>query len=181
MKPASCAVLFCVCLMLSSQARCTTLPDTCGDAKTVIDVTTHKGQPPQGSPDPGKAHVVFIETADKNTLPVTARIALDGSWVGANRGNSYFEVAVLPGEHHVCADWQLEHRYIKDSPAFDIFTAEAGKTYYFLVHVVWTANVEPVQVTRYDGDMTLQLSRINGDEGKYLVLNSKFSTSSQKK
>jgi hypothetical protein len=38
----------------------------------------------------------------------------------------------------------------------------------------------PAQLSRYDGDMKLELSAINEDGGKYLVLNSKFSTSTQK-
>jgi hypothetical protein len=42
------------------------------------------------------------------------------------------------------------------------------------------ANMDPAQLSRYDGDMKPELSAINEDDGKYLVLNSKFSTSTQK-
>jgi hypothetical protein len=165
----------------TAYSEAATLPPSCGDEATVIEVATHKDHPAPSGLEAGKARVVFVETADKNALPVTTRIALDGNWVGANKGNSYFESTVLPGEYHVCADWQLAHRYLKDSPAFDLFTAEAGKTYYFVVKVAWTANVNAVQVSRYDGDMTLSLSAVNGDEGKYLVQNSKFATAAWKK
>jgi len=40
--------------------------------------------------------------------------------------------------------------------------------------------MDPAQLSRYDGDMKPELSAINEDDGKYLVLNSKFSTSTQK-
>ena len=179
MKHAHCTPLFCLALAIGYQGRCATLPDSCGDDKAAIHVTTHKDRPPQAASDMGKARVVFIETADKNALPVTTRVGLDGTWVGANQGNSYFESSVSPGEHHVCADWQLAHRYLKDSPALDLFTAEAGKTYYFLVKVGWTPNVDAVQLSRYDGNMTLKLSPVNEDEGKYMVQNSKFSTATE--
>jgi hypothetical protein len=176
-----CAGLLGIAFVLSAQSWATTLPSSCGDEKTVIDVTTHKDGPALTAPEAGKALVVFIETADKNAQPVTTRVALDGAWVGANKGNSYFASTVLPGEHHVCTDWQLAKRYLKDSPAFDVFTAEAGKTYYFVVKVGWVANVNAVQFTRLDGDMSLGLSKVNEDEGKYMVQNSRLSTSTQKK
>jgi len=180
MKPRLAQVFFCISLAYATQGWAGTLPDSCGDGKTVIDVTVHKDRPAPALPEAAKARVVFIETADKNALPVTTRVGLDGAWVGANKGNSYFESTVLPGEHHVCVDWQLAHRYLKDRPAFDVFTAAAGKSYYFVVKVGWTANVSPIQYTRYDGDMTLELSAVNEDEGKYMVQNSKFSTAKSK-
>jgi hypothetical protein len=181
MKQAIGALVFCAISVVALQARCAPLPPSCGDEKIAIDVTTHKDHPSPSAPDAGRAQVVFLEIADKNAMPVTTRVAMDGTWVGANKGNSFFESTVLPGEHHVCVDWQLAHRYLKDSPAFDVFTAEAGKTYYFVVKVGWTANVSAIQVTRYDGEMTLGLSAVNEDEGKYMMQNSKFSTATQKK
>jgi hypothetical protein len=165
-----------VYLTYSAQCLAAPLPSSCGDANAALNVSTHKGHPDATVLAPGAARVVFVEQADKNTLPVTTRVGLDGKWIGGDKGNSYFESMIQPGEHHVCTDWQLAHRYIKDQPAFDEFTAEAGKTYYFLVRVTWTANVSPVQVTRYDGDMALVLSKLNEDEGQYLVQNLKFST-----
>jgi hypothetical protein len=174
MKPALCVLLFFACLVLSVQARCTNLPPSCGDTNALINVATHGHGTLPAPPEAGKAKAVFIETADKNAMPVVTRIALDGTWLGANQGNSYFELTVLPGEHHICTDWELPHRWIKDSLAFDVFTAEAGKTYYFLVNVGW------VQEYRQDPYMTLQLSPVNADEGQYLVLNSKVSTSTVK-
>lgn len=170
-----------ILLAVASSCWAGTLPPSCGDEKTVIEVSTHKHGPAPVPPQPGTAKAVFIEVADKNALPVTTRVAIDGTWLGANKENSYFESPLLPGEHHVCADWQLNRRFIRDYPGFDLFTAEAGKTYYFLIKVSWNRNVEPVQVTRYDGSMSLDLSRVNEDQGQYLVQNSKLSIFAFKK
>jgi hypothetical protein len=157
------------------------LPASCGDAKTVIDVSTHKHGPATEEPEAGKARVVFIETADKHAQPVTTRVAMDGTWVGANQGNSYFESTIDPGEHHVCVDWQLNRRFIKDDAGFDVLKAEPGKVYYFLVKVGWTPSVTMIRSGQPDGEMSLDLSPVNEDEGQYLVLNSKFSTATIKK
>jgi hypothetical protein len=175
------ALLLVVASAFPAHGWAKTLPPSCGDDGAVFEVATHKNHPAPAPPEAGKARVVFVEMADKDALPVTTRVALDGSWVGANKGNSYFESTLLPGEHHVCVDWQLARRYLKDSPAFEIFTAEAGKTYYFVIKVGWTANVGAVRLTRYDGDMTLSLSAVNEDEGWYLAQTSKSSTATRKK
>ena len=158
-----------------------TLPASCGNEKTVIDVTTHKHGPVSAEPEAGKARVFFIEAADEHARPVTTRVAMDGTWVGANRGNSYFASTILPGEHHVCVDWQLNRRFIKDDPGFDVFNAEAGKVYYFRIAVGWTPSVYMIESGQPDGKMDLELSTVNVDEGLYLVQNSKLSAATIKK
>jgi hypothetical protein len=180
MKQLFAMLSLCVCLAVVHAQR-TALPSSCGDEKAIVSVAAHGHGSVPAPPEAGKAKAVFIERADKNAAPVVTRVALDGTWQGGNQGNSYFELTVAPGEHHVCVDWQLPHRLIKDAAAFDVFTAEAGKIYYFRVNVAWAQNVELPQYTRYNGDMTLGLSAVNADEGQYLVLNSKVSTSSVKK
>jgi hypothetical protein len=173
------ALIFLAIVGSTAASRASTLPASCGNQNTVIEVATHKHVPVSTVPEPVKAKVFFIETADANALPVTTRIAIDGTWLGANRGKSYFESTIEPGEHHVCADWQLERRMIKDDPHFDVFTAEAGKVYYFHVLVNWIPEIyhDPGS----EAHMTLSLSPINVDEGQYMVLNSKLSTSTQKR
>ena len=60
------------------------------------------------------------------------RYGVDGAWVGANKGNSYFAVTVDPGVHHLCVSWQSALRQIEEEHVrMAIFTAEAGKVYYF--------------------------------------------------
>jgi len=54
---------------------------------------------------------------------------LDGRWVGATNGNSYFYFSIAPGEHHLCASWQGKSQ----TRAVAHFTAETGKVHYFAV------------------------------------------------
>src|ERR1700691_5978154 len=70
----------------------------CGPGDASFAVKLDKTQHTLTQPDSGKALVYFIQENG------TARIGLDGTWVGANKNNSYFSVPVEPGEHHVCAD-----------------------------------------------------------------------------
>ncbi len=86
----------------------TTLPDACGDDKVKFKVDRQKGQPAPTLPGSDKALIVFVEELDKNQPilgpPPTTRVGLDGAWVGANQGNSYFAIPIAAGEHHVCTD-----------------------------------------------------------------------------
>lgn len=63
------------------------------------------------------------------TRKPTMLAGLDGRWVGATNGNSYFYFSVAPGEHHICASWQSKSQ----TRAVAHFTAEPGKVYYFAV------------------------------------------------
>jgi hypothetical protein len=75
----------------------------------------------------------------KYVKDVTTRVGLDGAWVGANRGNSYFVFLVEPGKHHLCADWlnakspghMSGTSYANRLVSLAEFTAEVGKEYYF--------------------------------------------------
>ena len=50
------------------------------------------------------------------------KLAVDGAWVGANHGNSYFSVSVEPGEHHVCVT--LQSSLVAQRVELAHFTAE---------------------------------------------------------
>jgi hypothetical protein len=108
----------------------------CGAEDAKFDVKKVKGQHPTAQPDAGKALVYFIEddTDFDSIFKPTTRAGLDGAWVGATHGNSYFYFSVAPGEHHLCASKQWT-----DDPqqaprrAVAHFTAEAGGVYYFRV------------------------------------------------
>ena len=109
------------------------LPDACGDPKADFNVTTEKGQPAPAPPEAGKALVVFIETMKHDKVII--RFAVDGTWVGANNGNSYFSLAVSPGEHHLCAAPQSATGSVAKQVGTDSFTAEAGMAYYYQARV----------------------------------------------
>ena len=173
MKPRLSAFFLCASLALAVQARATILPDACGDDKVKFDVSTKASkQPPAAAPD-GKAQIVFIENDDKEIgcialCEVTTRVGMDGAWVGANNGNSYFVLAVDPGVHHLCASWQSALPTLKKNVDVVSFTAKPGKVYYFAAQIVDTGGKEVPP--------TIALSQLNEDEGQYRVKAWKLAT-----
>ena len=127
-------------------------------------------------PDPGKALVYVIEDQKFKTVrDVTARVGVDGAWVGANRGNSYLFFSVESGEHHLCADWISNYLPHGRLVSLNSFTAEPGKIYYFRVRTTSSPSGSAF------ASATLDLDLVNGDEGKLLVASSSLSVSQPKK
>lgn len=180
------ATFLCVLLVAMIQAQAAVvLPDACGSDKVKFKVTqpeqpVQPAQPVVVTPDAGKALIVFVETMDKGTsfcIPcadATTRVGMDGAWVGANYGNSYFTLAVTPGEHHLCTDWQSSSDKLKQLIGLTSFTAEAGKVYYFQVKVTDKAEGQYIK-------KDLQLMPLNEDEGKFRLKVSAPSTFKSKK
>jgi hypothetical protein len=108
----------------------------CGPAGESFQVKTDKKQHPMTSPEPGKALVYFIQD-DSRFLSFpkpTTKVGLDGQWVGATHGNSYFYFSADPGDHNLCIGWQSTVAVGAGRKSAAIhFTAEPGKTYYFMV------------------------------------------------
>lgn len=119
--------LLCFSLVFANSALAKTiLPDACGDDSVKFDVKTEKNQPAPAPPEAGKAQIVFSGSGD-----AVIRYGVDGTWVGANNGNSYFVVSVSPGEHHLCAGWQSVFGNKSKKVGMATFVAEAGKVYYY--------------------------------------------------
>ena len=110
----------------------------CGANEIHFDVKTNKTQHPISQPGGGKALVYVIGAAWSDYVAVhigtpLTRFGIDGTWVGANGYRSYFFFPVEPGDHRLCTSIQSKiERAAKSSTAAISFTAEAGKTYYFL-------------------------------------------------
>jgi hypothetical protein len=121
-------------------------------------------------PDPGKARLYFLQDAGtSHTLGYpTVKVAMDGTWAGANHGNSYFSVSVEPGEHHVCVT--LQSSLVADRMDLAHFTAEADKVYYYRTRLIVSRSVE-----------LLEGNPIDSDQGKYLIASFPLSVSSPKK
>jgi hypothetical protein len=96
----------------------------------------------------------------------TVRFGMDGTWVGANKGDSYFALTVAPGVHHVCASWQSDLETLKKNVKATSFTAEAGQVYYFAGEIVASRDT-----------LIFNFSELNEDEGKYQVKSLKLSSS----
>jgi hypothetical protein len=142
----------------------------CGRENVSFKVKLNESPHTLAQPDPGKALVYFFHDAGTNvTLGYpTVKLAIDGAWVGANHGNSYFSVSVEPGEHHVCV--ALQSSLVAPRMELAHFTAEAGKAYYYRTELVMSRSVE-----------LLELDPIDSDQGKYLVAFFPLSVSSPKK
>ncbi len=189
MKQAMAAFVFCVLFVLGNQLRATTLPDACGDDKVQFDVKTQKNQPAPAPPTVGIAQIVFVGLVDPGPggclgCTFSPRVGIDGSWVGATKGNSYFSVDVDPGEHHLCTAWKSVLAKKGKNVGVDSFKAEAGKVYYYQVRIrsveggVIGTSGGPVSSTF---EWVLDLAPLSDDEGKYLVKTSALATATAKK
>ncbi len=150
----------------------------CGPSNIEFDVKTDNTQHPMSQPEAGKALVYFlhVESQDGGVIGkgwVTSRVGLDGSWVGANHGKSYFFVSVDPGEHAACTEWQSSHKIYSRQSAALSFRAEAGKVYYIRTTVV--------EITAHHSNPGMKLELIDGAEGQLLISASALSTSHPKK
>ncbi len=152
-------ILFLLALPALAQENAARTPalSACRPANDKLDVKRDETQPVSGIP-PGKALVYVIE--DKGQLAclggcATIRIGLDGSWIGANQVNTHFSFSVVPGEHHLCSNWQSSVKTFSSLYSLANFIAEAGKVYYFRTRI-WDADKSFV----YMG-----LDPLNSDEG----------------
>lgn len=148
----------------------------CGPADTKFDVKTDNAQHTVARPEAGKA-LVYVIAEERTTggLQIghpTTRVGLDGKWVGANHGSSYFSFAVDPGKHRVCSDWQSSFKSIQKLSGAADLNAEEGKTYFFRV---------TVHMYHEDHPAYLKLEAIDEAQGLLLISKSGLSTSTAKK
>lgn len=160
------------CFAQESSTQTTVAPG-CGPADIKFDVKKDKSQHPTAQPESGKAVIYFVEddTEFEGHPQPTTRIGLDGAWVGANHGNSYFYVSVDPGVHHICASWQ---GMLSSGPAHLAaahFTAEAGQSYYFSVKNTFLLHIMIPKI---------ELVPLDSDQGAVLASQFAVSTSHPK-
>ena len=147
----------------------------CGPGKVQFDVTTDKKQHPEAKAEAGKAAVYVFE--DERRDPgqrlgsVTTRIGVDGQWVGANHGKSYFFFPVDPGNHALCANWQSSLKMFSKLASAASLTAEAGKVYYFRASVEERTEIPPA----------VRIEAVDPAEGQLLRAASALSSSHPKK
>jgi hypothetical protein len=152
-------------LLAASQAWATTLPDSCGPQSASFNISKQKGKSllPDSSAD--KATLVFVQRAGLCIGCSTTRVGVDGAWIGANKGSSYFSAAVDAGEHHVCANWGAPLAATEAKLSLTDLQTEAGKTYYF----------ETVITQHQDEAPRLVFKPLSTDEGQFLVSRSALS------
>ena len=167
MKLAAALFLFASPAFAQNAPTDTAVAPGCGVEDVKFDVKTNQGQHPAARPEAGKALVYIIEDDSENTNSrPTTRAGLDGRWVGATHGNSYFYFSVAPGEHHLCASWQKGPRL----RAVAHFSAEAGKVYYFRVKNSATFYVP------HSAPQSIDLAPLDSDEGVLLTSTLPLST-----
>lgn len=156
MKIALAVLLFAATAMAQNPAS--SLTAACGPSSVSFNVKLDYSDRTEAPLEAGKARVYFIHDAgapDEHVLP-TIKLGVDGAWVGANHGDSYFSVSIEPGEHHLCLT--LQTSLFTKNTELAHFTAEAGKTYYYRTRFIVSQEEE-----------LLELEQIDSDQGKYLI------------
>ncbi len=155
----------------------------CGPLDTKFKIKTTANQQPLAEPAPDKALVYVIEDQKfKAVNDVTARVGLDGTWVGANRGNSYLSFEVPAGEHHLCTDWTSDFLPNGRVVSLSSLKAEAGKVYFFRARTTGgPGSVMESSGLQSANGASIDLVQVDPDEGKRLVTSSALSVSYPKK
>ncbi|MFZ0864900.1 MAG: hypothetical protein WB781_21515 [Candidatus Sulfotelmatobacter sp.] len=174
-------ILFAASAFAQDQAALAAAEAACGPKDSKFEVKPDAGHlTPQ--PEPGKALIYVVEDLGQcpdceagnafatNVHQALTKVGMDGVWVGANQGSSYFFFALAPGEHHLCINWQSRLETRSRAFAMANFTAEEGKVYYFRERVFPGEH-------NYSFDLDL----VNSDQGKFLVASSIYSVSHSKK
>jgi hypothetical protein len=168
--------LLIVPVFAQNQAAAARAAAGCGPDKVQFDVETDKHQHSGSQPESGKALIYVFENQkrDRDALPilnVTTRIGLDGQWVGANHGKSYFFFSADPGNHDLCTSWQSSLTVYSKLASAASLTTEAGKVYYFQTTVDQRDHHQP----------DVRIEPVDPAEAKLLLAASSRSTSHSKK
>lgn len=172
MKTLLAVVLFATVALSQDRSEAAGAAIGCGPNGTKFDVQIDKKQHPIPPPDAEKAIIYIFQDAKpgsnvRNLGSTTTRVGLDGVWVGANHGKSYFFVLVNPGDHHFCVAQQTMLKASSKPGSALTLKAEAGKAYYFLAEVQEKSEAGP----------GVELKAIDSVEGESLVANSSLSIS----
>lgn len=82
---------------------------------------TDKTRHPTPTPEEGKG-LLYVLRPTMYGNKIQTKLAVDGRWVGVNRGHNYFFLHLDPGDHYLCS--KAENRSVM------ALKVEAGKTYY---------------------------------------------------
>jgi Protein of unknown function (DUF2846) len=170
MKTILVVLLFASPVFAQDQAPAPSANGGCGPSEAQFDVKTNDKQHPVAPAEAGKALVYVFEDMEHGP---TMRVGLDGAWVGANKGKSYFFFSVDVGEHQLCTNWQSGtfKKTAKRIGSAITLKAEAGKVYYLRAQVY----------ERTEQDRNVKLEPVESAEGQFLISASSFSTSHPKK
>jgi len=158
----------CAVLLLVPSAKAGKLPSSCGPmgAHPSIQLQTFSRKL---SPIPvGMARLVVVQQIGVCPHCGVVRVGLNGKWIGANKGDSWFAVTIPPGKQRVCVAWNAPFVRLTDRIHLTELDAEAGKTYY----------LETTALTgKYEVNRVL-LEKTTQNEAWFLRSNSKMATAS---
>jgi hypothetical protein len=146
-------------VLVSAQNLLNPISAACGNSPVSMAVKLDDSQHTIQKPEMGKALIYFIQDAGQGAIIAypTTKIGIDGKWVGANKKDSYFAVAVEPGEHHLCA--AIQSSFATGAPEFAHLTAQAGQVHYFRTRIFFAE-----KISEY-----FSLVPADSDEGRYLI------------
>jgi hypothetical protein len=173
MKTLLALLLFVAPVFAQDQSAAALAGAGCGPNETEFNVKTDRKAHPMGQPAPGKALVYIIEDQPGTCVLdcVTVRTGLDGNWIGATQGTSYFYFSVDPGEHRICSEWQSSLKVLAKQGSASTLTAEPGKVYFFQARLLehekrtWEVILVPMDPA----------------EGQFMIASTAYSTSTPKK
>lgn len=93
----------------------------CPSVNSSVDAKTDKNSHPTPEAPADKA-MIYVVRPTMMGNKIQTKLAVDGHWVGVNRGNNYFYFTLDPGTHYFCS--QAENHSVLS------LQVEAGKTYY---------------------------------------------------
>lgn len=122
----------------------------CGTEKVNYSAKTDKKNHPTPDAPAGKA-MIYVLRPTIIGYKVNSKLAVDGEWVGVNRGRTYFYFPVEPGERFFCSE--------AENQDYLALTVEAGKTYFLQQKVeagLWKARTNLVVMTEAEGRKKLE-------------------------
>jgi len=132
----------------------------CGPMDATFEVQKDGSHHATMQPEPGKALVYMVQEDCVGLGCPSTKVAVDGTWMGANLNKSYFSFATNPGVHHVCVTLRSRSSIAPRFVGLLHFTAEAGESYYFRTRLLYGEG----------GDIiSIDLDRIDSDQGKFLT------------
>ena len=121
---------------LDSEKRKELRLKACGTESVNYNASTDKKQHP--TPDaPAEKALIYVMRTTILGYKIHSKLAVDGNWMGVNRGKTYFFFELEPGEHFFCSE--------AENQDYMALTVEAGKTYYLKQRVemgVWKARTD---------------------------------------
>jgi hypothetical protein len=105
----------------------------CGPPQAQFRVAAAPAAPPLAATSNQATIYIVAMSFDGWLSGPVVRIGMDGAWVGAVKGSSWFALRVSPGVHHFCARRQTSANS-QDDPEFDIalnvLDAKPGSVHY---------------------------------------------------